>query len=110
MDQDFTRACKVHMQVLDPYTQGLLSRSQNFFVIIVVMLRCRMNIQSTTKKTTKMGNSKYMDSLDRVARGCYEWKLYVTGSKQCSYEIKTNEWQDDVKKWPPLEFPLLRIP
>jgi len=44
-------------------------------------------------------------SLPMQARERYERKLKLVGLQQCPYALAEEMWEDDVTKWPSIEFP-----
>ena len=47
----------------------------------------------------------YRDSLPLQARERYEKKLKLVGLQECPYALADAAWEDDVTKWPGVEFP-----
>ena len=48
---------------------------------------------------------RYIDTLPAVASERYKKKLGLVGLQTCPYELADQEWEDDVTKWPEVEFP-----
>ena len=47
----------------------------------------------------------YRDSLPLQAKERYEGKLKLVGLQECPYSLAPEVWEDDVTKWPGVEFP-----
>ena len=47
----------------------------------------------------------YRDSLPLQARERYEKKLKLVGLQECPYALADAAWEDDMTKWPGVEFP-----
>ena len=48
---------------------------------------------------------RYIETLPPVASERYRKKLDLVGLRKCPYELADQEWEDDVTKWPGVEFP-----
>ena len=49
--------------------------------------------------------STYFDQLDTTAKTRYKEKLSFVQLSQCPYSLPNDVWEDNVKLWPPVEFP-----
>ena len=47
----------------------------------------------------------YRDALPLQAKERYERKLKLVGLQECPYSLAPEMWEDDVTKWPGVEFP-----
>ena len=48
---------------------------------------------------------RYIDTLSAVASERYKKRLDLVGLQTCPFELADQEWEDDVTKWPEVEFP-----
>ena len=63
-----------------------------------VCLKCGEMHAGNTEK-------RYIDTLSAVASERYKKRLDLVGLQTCPFELADQEWEDDVTKWPEVEFP-----